>query len=56
MSVEFVCLIKGKEGGDEEVQAFELRLLLSKDPPRGELKADDPWYNNENLTLEVLDF
>ena len=43
-------------GKGNNVTAFESKLVLSQDQPKGEPRASEPWYNNEISAREVLDY
>ena len=43
-------------GKGNNVTAFESKLVLSQDKPKGEPRAGEPWYNNEISAREVLDY
>ena len=43
-------------GKGNDVAAFESRIILSQDSPKGTSRSGEPWYNNEISAREVLDF
>jgi CHAT domain-containing protein len=53
---QFRYLHFATHGKGNSVTAFESKLILSQDQPKGEIKAGEPWYNNEISAREVLDF
>lgn len=43
-------------GKSNNVTAFESKLILSQDQPKEEIKAGEPYFNNEISAREVLEF